>query len=205
MTAPDLAGLDATLLRRLPVRPSERAAVGLVDAAGNVTPAARGLLAAARTPGQPWLRVRTWRTGHSEVAEGDLSPLEDRWPAGPLALAVDEVAAELAASAPVDEPVPGAAVRLWTEVLVNALGHRDWAFPDDVRVDVTTDRIRVWSPGGVPDAVTVSEGGLQGRRSPHPGTMALLTALGLAHQQGRGWSLLPELARSLGYRVAVAG
>ena len=206
MTKPTtISQLDPSVLARLPSQWHERLAVGMLDANGQVTAAAAGLLTAVRTSGQPWLEVRRWWTGHVEAADDALVPSEVRHPAGPLVLALPELAVELAAMAPAPEPVPGAAVRLWTELLGNALGHRDWNRPEDVLLDITTDRIRLWSPGTAPSGVVVEGGKVVGRRSPHAHAMAILGALGLSHQQGRGWACIPDLGASLGYRVQAYG
>lgn len=81
---------------------------------------------------------------------------------------------------------PEVAVR---EALVNALIHRDLRKPGRVAVRVFRDRLEIWNPGGVGEAVSdleeaVQHGGVSMPRNPL--LAACARALGIGEQLGRG-------------------
>jgi len=94
------------------------------------------------------------------------------------------------------EEYPEAAVR---EAVVNALVHRDLRRAGRIAVRRFSDRIEVWSPGGLPEGLTeleelLREGGVSHPRNPLLSSTA--RSLGIGEQLGRG---LPVMARSGSY------
>jgi len=93
-----------------------------------------------------------------------------------------------------DQVEPGAAATEYAEIalreaLVNALVHRDLRRPARVAVRIFDDRLEVWSPGGMTDAVgelddMVHQGGVSMPRNPI--LAATARVLGLGEQLGRG-------------------
>jgi ATP-dependent DNA helicase RecG len=93
------------------------------------------------------------------------------------------------------EEYPEAALR---EAVVNALVHRDLRRTGRVAVRLFSDRLEVWSPGGLPEGLTDLEDGLRDGGVSHPRNSLLAAtarALGIGEQLGRG---LPVLARTGG-------
>jgi len=43
------------------------------------------------------------------------------------------------------------------EAVINAIVHRDYAFPANVQVEIYDDNIRIWSPGKLPLGITVED------------------------------------------------
>jgi ATP-dependent DNA helicase RecG len=85
---------------------------------------------------------------------------------------------------------PEVAVR---EAIVNALIHRDLRRPGRVAVRVFDDRLEIWSPGGVGDALSdleeaVQSGGVSMPRNPLLAATARM--LGIGEQLGRGLVLI---------------
>lgn len=52
------------------------------------------------------------------------------------------------------ELIPEKAFR---EAVANALVHRDWSFPSHVRIAMYSDRVEIYSPGGLPNGITKEE------------------------------------------------
>jgi len=64
------------------------------------------------------------------------------------------------AASDVQYELPFGAVR---EAAVNAIAHRNYASKSGVQVSVSSDRVEVWNPGGLPEDLTVDQ-----LRGPHP-------------------------------------
>ena len=92
--------------------------------------------------------------------------------------------------------LPEAAVR---EAVVNALIHRDLRRTGRVAVRLFSDRLEIWSPGGLPEGLSdlgdlLHEGGVSHPRNPL--LAAAARSLGIGEQLGRG---LPVMARTGSY------
>lgn len=80
-------------------------------------------------------------------------------------------------------PWPERALR---EALTNAVVHRDYAMAMPVTVEVYADRLRIVSPGGFPNGLTLGDV-LTGMYQPrNPRLLTLMRALGLARGRGTG-------------------
>lgn len=76
---------------------------------------------------------------------------------------------------------------VWREVVANALAHRDYAVPSQVRIFVFDDRVEVINPGGLLNHMTVDSirlGGVSQRRNPYLANM--LHRLGYREDMGVG-------------------
>lgn len=72
------------------------------------------------------------------------------------------------------------------EIVVNALAHRDWTRFVDVEVDLYADRMEVWSPGALPNSMTL-EKMIAGQRSPrNPILVDVLRDYGYVDARGMG-------------------
>lgn len=72
--------------------------------------------------------------------------------------------------------IPEAAI---TEIIVNAVAHRDYASHAAVQVSIFADRVEVWNPGRLPSGLTPDQ--LAKPHSSEPGNPLLATPLYLAH------------------------
>ena len=111
-------------------------------------------------------------------------------------------AAGLAAAAGIEE-YSEVAVR---EAVVNALVHRDLRRAGRVAVRVFSDRIEVWSPGGLAEGLTdiddlLREGGVSHPRNPL--LAAAARSLGLGEQLGRGLPVMGRAGSSYTGRVEI--
>jgi ATP-dependent DNA helicase RecG len=82
---------------------------------------------------------------------------------------------------------------VFEEVLTNALVHRDYFLPDCVKIFIFDDRIEIYSPGSLPNSLTVEEavlGGITRKRNP----IIEQIALTLMDYKGHG-SGLPRVKR----------
>ena len=130
---------------------------------------------------------------------------------GPVRKLYDEAQARilqaLAAAGDSQQIPPG----VFTELLVNALVHRDYLSPDPIRIDITPDSVRIVSPGGLvaPLDVQSMDMGINLCRNPvlasHAGK-GFLSYRGLGMGIRRVLSLWPQVvwtvsARSVEVRV----
>ncbi len=203
----DLSAMDAWMTKRAPgLRQAgslEDAAIRLgllAKAAPRVAPTPVGLLAFGRLPqfiqpdwGVSAAIVRGTALSDPVIARADLE--------GNLAALLTQVLAFLrgqvdlsGAALPLDdaEEYSEAAIR---EAVVNALVHRDLRRTGRVAVRRFSDRIEVWSPGGLPEGLSdledmLREGGVSHPRNPL--LAATARSLGIGEQLGRG---LPVMAR----------
>lgn len=153
----------------------------------------------------PALQVEVLRfpSGLAESAKHDLAP-QIRPSAGPTVLSIEVLAAELADHLAQADEVLHRARLLALELLVNAVGHRDFATPHEgapVRVVQYSDQVRIVSPGLPVEPVRIAGGRLEGRMSRNPCLMDLLRRLVLARQQGIGVPRAQNEARELGWSL----
>jgi predicted HTH transcriptional regulator len=208
----DLAALEVWVVQRAPALRQasslEEAAVRLgllARVAPRLAPTPVGLLLFGKAPQlvQPDWGVAAVAIRGSSLADPVLTraDLEGNLPAllaQSLAFVREQAetrgAAGLAAAAGMEE-YPEVAVR---EAVVNALVHRDLRRAGRVAVRVFSDRIEVWSPGGLVEGLTdiddlLREGGVSHPRNPL--LAAAARSLGLGEQLGRG---LPVMGRAGG-------
>ncbi|NLE69991.1 MAG: DeoR family transcriptional regulator [Clostridiales bacterium] len=59
-------------------------------------------------------------------------------------------------------------VRALREAIVNSFCHRDWTLSGDIKIEVFDDRIRIYSPGSLPDGLTLEniKQGMVAKRNP---------------------------------------
>lgn len=59
-------------------------------------------------------------------------------------------------------------VRALREAIVNCFCHRDWTLSGDIKIEVFDDRIRIYSPGSLPDGLTLEniKQGMVAKRNP---------------------------------------
>jgi|GEM_PF-5728156 len=205
MTSP--RPLDPHLLARLPQNPKTLQALGVLTPDGSPTLAGALCLAHHQTREHPahWLHVLRYTSGLAEHSARPGPPLEETWLGPPITQAIDDLAAELALASPLPGRDPEPSRLLFTELLVNAVGHRSYAEPHlqrSVEVRRFTDRVIIASPGALPTQVRLKDGAIEGRWSRNPELMGILGLLGVAHQQGRGHAWARRLAPLLGYRFS---
>ncbi len=170
--------------------------LGLLAKVGSrLVPTAVGLLSLGRNP---QLHHPEWGVSAVAVAGRGLGdPLRDRADLeGPLPSLLEQalrfvrehtrVVSDEVTPRDVFSEHPEVAVR---EALVNALVHRELRKPARVAVRVFEDRLEIWSPGGVSDALSdledaVQQGGISMPRNPL--LAATARAMGLGEQLGRG-------------------
>lgn len=102
-----------------------------------------------------------------------------------------------------EEEYPEAAVR---EAVVNALIHRDFRRAGRVALRLFTDRIEIWSPGGLAEGLTdledlMREGGVSHPRNPL--LAAAARALGIGEQLGRGLPVMAHAGGGYARRVEI--
>ncbi len=81
--------------------------------------------------------------------------------------------------------IPGNALR---EVLLNALIHRSYDIKDNIKVNIFSDRIVVFSPGNFPGPITDFLSGVSYARNPH--LRQLARRKGLVEKRGLGFQIL---------------
>lgn len=204
----DLVAMDAWVTQRAPtLRQSgslEDAAIRLgllARAAPRIAPTPVGLLIFGRVPqliqpdwGVAAVSIRGTSLPDPVIVradlEGDLVALVTQTVAF-VREQVDGRATTALSESP--EEYPEAAVR---EAVVNALIHRDLRRSGRVAVRLFSNRIEVWSPGGLPEGLTdlgelLREGGVSHPRNPI--LAATARSLGIGEQLGRG---LPTMGRA---------
>jgi ATP-dependent DNA helicase RecG len=214
----DMAALEAWVGQRAPTLRQagslEEAAVRLgllARAAPRLAPTPVGLLLFGRAPQlvQPDWGVAAVAVRGASLADPVLTraDLEGNLPAllaQSLAFVREQAEARgttgLAAGL---EEYPEVAVR---EAVVNALVHRDLRRSGRVAVRVFSDRIEVWSPGGLPEGFTdiddlLREGGVSHPRNPL--LAAAARSLGLGEQLGRGLPVMGRAGGSYTRRVEI--
>jgi ATP-dependent DNA helicase RecG len=102
-----------------------------------------------------------------------------------------------------EEEYPAAAVR---EAVVNALIHRDFRRAGRVALRLFTDRIEIWSPGGLAEGLTdledlLHEGGVSHPRNPL--LAAAARVLGIGEQLGRGLPVMAHAGGAYARRVEI--
>lgn len=198
----DMAALATFVARRLPGAGEERAPeelairLGLLAKTGpRVHPTPVGLLAFGHLPqmfhpewGISAVRVDGLSLSDPLVARQDIE--------GPMAELLERAAHFVRTHTTTlhDQVDPSAAATEYAETalreaLVNAIVHRDLRRSARIAVRVFDDRLEVWSPGGMSDAVgeldeMVQHGGISMPRNPILAATARL--LGLGEQLGRG-------------------
>ncbi len=93
-------------------------------------------------------------------------------------------------------------MRSVTEILVNALAHRDYLIKDrKIHVDIFDDRLEICSPGGMPKGQIIQNMNLLTVPSipRNPIIANILSALGYMEQKGNGFSKLSRDYRNLPY------
>lgn len=106
--------------------------------------------------------------------------------------------------ADVDSEIPRLALR---EALANAFGHRDYAMAGKVQVRIFSDRLEVWSPGGLRFGLTPAD--LYAPHSSHPWNPNIVGCLyrrGIVEQLGAGTTRMARVCveAGLGRPVFVA-
>lgn len=206
----DVTAMDAWVTARAPALRQasslEEAAIRLgllAKSAPRVAPTAVGLLLFGRTPqlvspdwGVAAVSVRGTSLADPVIVRADLEGTLGTLLNSALAFVQKQVDGRadpaLAAGA---EEYPEAALR---EAIINALVHRDLRRSGRVAVRLFSDRVEVWSPGGLPEGLTdledlLTDGGVSHPRNPL--LAAAARSLGIGEQLGRG---LPVLARNAG-------
>ena len=99
------------------------------------------------------------------------------------------------------------------EAIINAVCHRDYTIPSKVEIRIYDDRLEVWSPGRLPQGITIED-----LYKPHPsvlrnkGIASVFYDMGLIEQWGSGIDRMreaclnaglpePEFEEDLGFRV----
>ena len=225
--------LDRGLINAAGIGVSDAPALGVVGTYGVPTLAGATVFASAaaieRAGSQAfWLSEVPHGAAEAEargLAAGDYQPV-----AGCLAVAINQVAAEVADWLPVECPTPSAE-RLFRELLVNAVGHRSYVPPartsdssgtlfsvfagmvrprvpdSGVLITIFADRVRISNPGGLPLGRVHPNGPdrVAGRFSRNPRLMHLLQQLRLARQKGTGLAVARQEAANVGCRLELSG
>jgi ATP-dependent DNA helicase RecG len=85
------------------------------------------------------------------------------------------------------------------EALVNALCHRDYRDSGNVQVRIFDDRLEIWSPGALPEGVTIAD--LSRTHNSHPRNQRIARAfflIGYIEQWGTGTLRMRELCQEAG-------
>ena len=214
----DLAAMEAYVALRAPALLEsgslEDAGVRLgllAKPAPRVTPTPVGLLIFGRAPQlvQPdWaiaaVAVRGTTLAETVVVRADLEGNLAALVAQALGFVRNQAGGRGTAALPEGaEEYPEPAVR---EAVVNALVHRDLRRTGRVAVCLFSDRLEVWSPGGLPEGLSdledsLREGGVSHPRNPL--LAATARVLGIGEQLGRGLSVMARTGGSNSRRVEI--
>ncbi len=204
----DLLAMDAFVTQRAPALRQagalEDAAIRLgllVRAVPRIAPTPVGLLIFGRLPqliapdwGVAAVAVRGTTLADPVIVRADLEGNLAALLSAVLAFVRGRADGRGAETLPADaEEYTEAAVR---EAVVNALIHRDLRRAGRVAVRLFSDRIEIWSPGGLPEGLTdleelLRQGGVSHPRNPL--LAATARSLGIGEQLGRG---LPVMGRN---------
>lgn len=195
---------DSTLLQRIRGAAAvDLHGLGAAQPDGQLTPA--GVVALAgptgSTPRWSGFHVTTW-PGSIVDRPRMAAPTEVRRLGLPTLTMVDVLADEAALL--LGERLPVAVYdgvrEAVSELLTNAVVHRDYAVDAPITVEHFTDAVRIRSPGA-PAYAEITDGGFYGRGARNPTLQHLLKLLGRGRQQGMGWQRCILLASGAGLSV----